>query len=537
MICYIKNFKDFRTIAKYDAVAYSLSDGEDGHITIYDKDPVQLVTKYVGCWLVVSDGKVQYDSKPYTFSTEIDENGGVILNITGGGLNTYENPLATGGLAYNIQSQSARYDQYVHYISGCTPSGDSLDLTIKHPIYAFERAVLYDGSTTYGALIRNILNNDYGMNCPDLEYRMNYMAVSSTDNTPCEIETDEFGYIIPSEVFEMARQSGVNILFKNTSINTLEVAIRTANYTPGYVVFGDGHSQLQSESYDASYCAKATILAELASDYHIIDQSEMISGVNNIQYSVEISEEIGKTKDSGKIYLAARFAIKWPVSAITAPEKYTSNKLDIWLGTDTSGTKLLTAAPEWERSPESGNYYTEWFEMSEITDRTQCQLHCICKADGASGTEHTIDFNLEYLASLADIKEGPIDRNSTDAHGKYYRVIDYYLTTDKTISRTPPAIRPAGQWNLYSADASESPLHVAIGAFSGNTDNHKIEFYSDKRFEYYQPMRLRLRGEVMETVITSRTITRTDERYFYKCGNLMTTLTDHVRGLERSTKS
>ena len=78
---------------------------------------------------------------------------------------------------------------------------------------------------------------------------------------------------------------------------------------------------------------------------------------------------------------------------------------------------------------------------------------------------------------------------------------------------------------------------VATGAFSGNSDNHKIEFYSDKRFEYYQPMILRLRGEILETIITSRTLSRNDGRYFYKCGNLMTTLTDHVRGLEKSSKT
>ena len=49
-------------------------------------------------------------------------------------------------------------------------------------------------------------------------------------------------------------------------------------------------------------------------------------------------------------------------------------------------------------------------------------------------------------------------------------------------------------------------------------------------------MRLRLRGEVLETIITSRTLSRTDGRYYYKCGNLVVQLTDHVKKAEKDEK-
>lgn len=536
MICYIKSFKDFRTIAKYDAVSYSLPDGEDGHITIYEKDPVQLMTKYVGCWLVIGDGKTRHKSNPYSFTTEVDENGGVILNISGSGLNVYENPLATGGLEFNINAQTIENHQYVYYISGCSPEDDSLDLTIQHPIYAFGRAVLYDGSTTYGTLIKNILDNDFGINCPDSEYTMTYMTVTATDATECTIEPDQFGYIVPSEVFEMARKDGVIIDFKNTPTNTLEVDVRTANYDSGYVVFGDGHSIIQSESYDASYCAKATVLEELPDEYKILDQSELFDARNDIKYLVQIGQEITKTKTSGKMCLGARIYLEWPESSLSEPDPYTANRLDIWEGADSSGTQLLQCTPAWERSPEAGTHYTEWFELTSVDDASTLQIFCICRADGARGTDHSIEFTLDYIVPSSDVKEGPKQEQYSEDHGTYYRVLDYYLTIDKQIVREPPEVRPQGAWNVYQANTSESPLMVATGAFSGNSDNHKIEFYSDKRFEYYQPMILRLRGEILETIITSRTLSRNDGRYFYKCGNLMTTLTDHVRGLEKSSK-
>ncbi len=535
MICYIKSFKDFKTIAKYDAVAYSLTDGEDGSVTIYEKNPIELTTKYTGCWLVIGGVNQKVNSLPYSYTTEVDESGGIILNITGNSLITNEIVLGTGGLEYNINSVSYDKTPFIFYISGASPSDDSLTLTIKHPIYAFDRAVLYDNSTIYGTLIANILNNHYGVNCPDSEYAMTYMSVSNTDNTECTITTDNYGYVVPSDIFEMARQDGVIIDFRVTSSNTLAVNISTANYQSGVVVFGDGHSQLQSESYDASYCAKATVLQELPDEYFSVIQSDIISGRNNIRYAVEIAQDIAKSKETGKICLAARFNIEWPESSLSEPDPYTNNILNIWQGTSTQGTQVLVATPGWERTPEAGSVSTEYAELLPIDDTDSLSLYCVCRADGGNGTNQYLTFTTMDYTKSSDIQVGPVMEDSQSDKGIFYRVLDYYLKKDKTVTKDPPTSenRMPGAWHIFECGSSESPMYVALGAFSGNSDNHKIEFYSDKKFEYYQPMILRLRGEVLETIITSRAINRNDGRYFYKCGNLMTTLTDHIRNLEK----
>lgn len=537
MICYIKSFKDFKTIAKYDAVDYSLTDGEDGSVTIYEKNPAELTKKYAGCWLIIGDGKEEKTNLQYSYSMETDSSGGTILHISGSGLGVYEGQVASGGIEYKINAQDYVRRQYVFYISECSPQNDSLSLTLRHPIYAFDRPVKYDGSKTYGQLIENILNNGYGINCQDSEYAMTYMSVANTDSTQCSVSYDNYGYVIPCDIFEEARMNGVIIDFKNTSANRLSVSISTANYATGVVVFGDGHSQLQSESYDASYCAKATILHELPDEYYPVAQSDVFSGVNNIKYFVEIDQNIAKSKSTGKICLAARFYISWPASSLSEPDPYTNNVLDIWLGSDTSGTKLLSSTPGWERSPEAGELYTDYVELSQITNRNSLTLYCTCRADGGRGTDRNITFNDIDYSKSTDIIIGPVMENSQRASGIYYRVLDYYLKNDKTIVRDPPSSenRMYGAWHVYNCGQTESPIHVAVGAFSGNSDNHKVEFYSDKFFEYYQPMLLRLRGEVLESIITSRTISRKDNRYFYKCGNLMTTLTDHVKKLEKNS--
>ena len=329
MLCYIKDMKTFQTLSKFDTTEYSLAEGENGQVTIYQKNAIELTTKYVGMWLIIN--------------------------------------------------------KELYYISGATPNNDSIDLIIQEPIYAFSRQVEYDGSVTYGALLKNIIDDDFGVNCPDSEYKLSYLSSTNTDSTACNIETDDYGYIIPYEIFDDAKYSGVKIDFNFTNTN-LEIAISTANYSTGSVVFDDGSTTLESESYDANFIAKVTVI-------HDLGQSE----------------------------------------------------------------------------PEEG-------EESE----------------------------------------------------DQYEVIDFYLSSDNRISTEPPLNRAKGIWKYYTASQDESPLAVAVGAFSHNNDNHKIEFRSLKRFALYQSIKMRLRNDVFNTIITSRVYSTGDDRYYYKCGNLAVTLTEKI---------
>lgn len=554
MICYIKSMKDFKTIAKYDAVSYSLADGEDGSVTIYEKNPVELTTKYTGCWLVIGDNKVKTDSLPYSFSVEDDESGGIVLNITGNSLRVHETPLLTGGLEYGINSVTYDKTPFLFYISGATPADDSLTLTIKHPIYAFDRAVYYDRTkVTYGSLIKKILDDDYGINCTDSEFAMDYMQVVNTDSTPCTIETNNYGYIIPSTIFELARIDGVKIDFAVTSSNTLHVTVSTANYDYGVVVFGDGHSQLQAESYDASFCSKATVLQELpeqtgvlaSGDNKNIDSS-ISGGGDKLKAHVEIGQDIQATWALGKIQLMARFYVEWETMQ-NGDITFNNNFLRVYLGSSSSGTQLLNAAPEWQRSSEAGSMVTNWFDLtplttSQITAQDTCQLYVVFNVNGSSevqsgGRTNYSTITVENIIRPAAIKYGPLNGNGDDIP-TLFRVIDYYLKKDGSISTTAPSAenRAHGQWFIYECGVDEYPQLIAMDVFASNSDNHKVEFYSDTLFELYQPMRLRLRGEVLETIITSRTISRMDGRYYYKCGNLVVQLTDHVKKTEKEEK-
>lgn len=484
MLCYIKDFKSFKTIAKYDAVNYALPDGVDGLITINHKAPAELTKTIIGNWLIINDG-FTYEEPSLTYEVTLNSAGGYDLDINGSSIRRNNSLLSSGGMAVDLFSKVRKIRQLVYYISECTPSDETLELKIVHPIYAFSRPVIYSGVSTYGGEIYNILLDNYSVNCPDSEYKMNYLDVESTDTTECTIEPDAYGYIVPSEVFEMARKDGVNIDFSITSSDRLKINVYSnSNKTVGNIIFGDGHSQLSSESYDESYCAKATVLHDIPSRL-------------NWKYGVVQDGHI-EYQDNWFICMVSEY-IQIPSNSTVVCDAIDGYKYIVYYFDDNlnliSGTNYNQGKTKNNYS--NSGYIVVLFSKNDETD---------------------IDQQESYNAISVTI----------------FETINFYLSSENEISTTPPANRVHGAWKFFNASENESPLYVAIGAFSHNSDNHKIEFYSDQYFEYYQPVKLRLRNEVFETIITSRVHRNTDDRYYYTCGNLAITLTDKLKKIEKN---
>ncbi len=485
MLCYIKDFKSFKTIAKYDAVSYALPDGVDGSITIYHKTPAELTRTIVGTWLVINDG-FSLEGGDISYSVTTNSAGGYDIEINDPQINRKDYALSNGGKNVELFSKQRKVRQRIYYVSECTPNDDSIELKIVHPIYAFDRPVVYTDETTYGTAIYNILLNNYGSNCPDSEYLMSCLSISNSDSTECTVETDEYGYVVPCDLFEQARKDGVVIDFSIGNNETLKVDIYSTNYQTGVIVFGDGHSQLSSESYDASYCAKVTIMHDIFT---------------------HVNWEFGtvETGTGAPIYYENWYR-RMITGYINIPKNTTVRVVP------SPGYRYVVYYYDTNKSLQ--NFYGYYQEPKSIT----------FEDDGY------------VLILFGHLEETDIDRQeSSDALSlKLFETIDYYLNSNNEIVDVMPSSRAYGNWKVYTASENESPLYVAIGAFSHNRDNHKIEFYSDQYFEYYQPVRLRLRNEVFDTIITSRVHRNTDDRYYYTCGNLATTLTDKLKKIEKN---
>lgn len=539
MVCYIKDFKNFEIIEKYETSDYSLSDGEDGYVKVNGKDLLQLSSIYRGCWLVIPSLYNIGESIDYAYDESILNNGGTAINISGKNLIINKRDLSTGGIEYSISSNTLEKQHSIYYISECNPENDSLSLILKDPIYAFKRQVLYSGEKTYGELITRIINNDFGFKCQDPKYAMPYLEIEGTSKLECDITPDAYGYIVPFDVLEYAKKIGVGINFYITKNNRLKVKLSDENRQYGYVIFGDGHSQLADESYESTYYTKVTVLQDLQEQSMILAESfQKKFSENNIVAILQISQNISSTYKNKKSMLMARVA--FIRSEYDTEIKYTNSELKIYNEAQ-EGQELLNTTFEWEMKKDAGSATTDWFEIQAIDESASHTLFFeLIPNRYPQGTEsETFDtlsdyINVDNIVKSSEIKFGPYD---ADFSRPMYRLVDYYLTEDGRITDDREAAIYEGEWIIVNGSSDTLPIDVALETFSLNSDNHKIEFYSDQYFSFYQPIRMRIRNGVFDTLVTSRTITGTDGRYYYKCGRLLTRMTEKIKVLNNQYKN
>lgn len=159
-----------------------------------------------------------------------------------------------------------------------------------------------------------------------------------------------------------------------------------------------------------------------------------------------------------------------------------------------------------------------------------------------SGQEHKILFNdghaqlsSETYSRESVAKVTVLQELETEGEEVSYSSTDYYLSASGEISTTVPAERAEGRWEYTTAKKDDEPLVKATEIFAGNINSHKIEFFSDKRYELFDTVLLRLNGAVFKTQIVYIGRSSSDNRYAYKCGELAVTLTDKVRAGSGST--
>ena len=115
-----------------------------------------------------------------------------------------------------------------------------------------------------------------------------------------------------------------------------------------------------------------------------------------------------------------------------------------------------------------------------------------------------------------------------DTDPQEYTETTWYLSTDGNLSNTVPASRAKGKWVYATAEADEEPLSVAESIIADNVDSHKIEFYSERHYNLWDAVKLRLANTVFDSHIVAITQKHNDNRFLYRCGALATTLTEKV---------
>lgn len=160
-------------------------------------------------------------------------------------------------------------------------------------------------------------------------------------------------------------------------------------------------------------------------------------------------------------------------------------------------------------------------ENLDITIRSYTsQPHNIVFSDGHSDVESETFSNVN-VAKVSIYKE-------TNTEG-VYSITDYYLDTDGEIHTEPPEKRPKGDWKLEKIGKDDDAYAKAKEIFDDNIASHKIEFYSDNIYQFWDIVKFKIDGEIFLSNITSIFLSSDNKRYLYTAGDLATTLTEIVK--------
>lgn len=107
---------------------------------------------------------------------------------------------------------------------------------------------------------------------------------------------------------------------------------------------------------------------------------------------------------------------------------------------------------------------------------------------------------------------------------------DYYLAEDGSVSTAIPGRRAEGQWDTITIAANQDPQLKAEETFAKNKASHKVEFFSDRDYQVFDPCDISLYGEILSSYISYKGRSSTDGRYLYKSGELAVTATEILRG-------
>ena len=106
----------------------------------------------------------------------------------------------------------------------------------------------------------------------------------------------------------------------------------------------------------------------------------------------------------------------------------------------------------------------------------------------------------------------------------------YYLDADGTVRDAEPARRAEGKWEVLALEEYEIVQDRVQDIFSQNSNSHKIEWRSEKLYQLYDTVVLRLDGGLMSSYVSYIGISSSDNRFYYKSGELATTLTERLKG-------
>lgn len=151
--------------------------------------------------------------------------------------------------------------------------------------------------------------------------------------------------------------------------------------------------------------------------------------------------------------------------------------------------------------------------------------------DGRSQLQ-SVAYSYSGLAKVTALQD--IDTGEKDAAGNavYLRErSNWYLSEDGEISQLIPARRAPGEWGRVHVKGNEDVRAKVVEAFAKNKANHKLEFWSLLDLNVQTDCTFLVYGQLLRSYISYKRKSSTDNRFFYKSGELATTATEKLKGV------
>lgn len=237
MICFVKNFTQFKTVKRASVISYALTlDSLDQDTSTVTVAGTEIGRSDIGSWLIIDGG--------------------------------------------------------VYWIKSVKPNKDRTMLTLLSPLYAFARTLEYARAVypSIGAFLESMLENNW-IRCPDTVYAIPYLTLENYDTTEFQLpELDAENCFLFTDYAQLMRQTHRVYMQFSDGGSQLLCQIRKQPDAYRQIAFDDGHSQLQSLDYSSSGIAKVTVLQDVSTGASDADGNPIMQRTRTDWYLSEDGE-------------------------------------------------------------------------------------------------------------------------------------------------------------------------------------------------------------------------------------------------------
>lgn len=143
----------------------------------------------------------------------------------------------------------------------------------------------------------------------------------------------------------------------------------------------------------------------------------------------------------------------------------------------------------------------------------------------------SVTYSVSGLAKLTAIQD--IDTGEKDASGNPIYVRErstWYLSEGGEISQLIPARRAPGEWGQVYLKGSDDVRTKVAEKFAKNKTDHKLEFWSTIDLPVQADCTFMVHDQLLHSHISYKRKSNDESRYFYKSGELATTVTEKLKG-------